>query len=67
MKNNLEAKFTKELLIAIQKEDSNIVELELEIDNKIDVPSNTQVIDCTKFYKEATKNVKSTKKESQTS
>jgi len=35
----------------------------LGIDQKIDVPSNTQVVDCSKFYKEATKTVKNSKKE----
>ena len=63
MKNNLEAKFMKELLLASQKEDSDIIWVELAIDNNIDTPSNTQVVDCTKFYKEATKTSKTTKKE----
>ena len=63
MKNNLEAKFMKELLSASQKEDSDIVAVELAVDDNIDVPSNTQVVDCTKFYKEATKTSKSTKNE----
>ncbi|MDQ7009329.1 MAG: chromosomal replication initiator protein DnaA [Candidatus Gracilibacteria bacterium] len=67
MKNNLEAKFIKELLIATQKEDSNILNIELEVDEKIDIPSNTQVIDCTKFYKEATKSIKASKKDSASS
>jgi len=67
MKNNLEAKFLKEILLASQKEDSDIVDVELAIDDNIDVPSNTQVVDCTKYYKEATKTSKTTKKENSSS
>ena len=63
MKNNLEAKFKKEILKASQKEDSDILDVEFEVDNKIDVPSNSWVVDCTKFYKEATKTSKTIKKE----
>ena len=62
MKNNLEAKFISHILKASQTEDGNITDISLEIDDNIDTPSNTQVVDCTKFYKEATKSVKNTKK-----
>lgn len=62
MKNNLEAKFIRQILTASQKEDSDINNILLEIDNDIDTPSNTQVVDCTKYYKEATKVVKTTNK-----
>ncbi|MCD5380362.1 chromosomal replication initiator protein DnaA [Candidatus Gracilibacteria bacterium] len=66
MKNNLEAKFTSHILKASQSEDSDIVSITLEIDDNIDTPSNTQVVDCTKFYKEATKTTKATKKSPKT-
>ncbi len=59
-KNNLEAKFLLQILKAAQTEDSNITNIELQIDDNIDVPSNTQVVDCSKFYKEATKPAKKT-------
>ncbi len=62
MKNNLEAKFIPKILKAAQKEDSDIVDIKLQIDDNIDVPSNPQVIDCSKFYKEAIKPTKKTKK-----
>ena len=62
-KNNLEAKFIKQILSASQKEDNEIVWVKLDIDDKIDIPSNTQVVDCTKYYKEATKTVKNSKKD----
>ena len=48
-------------LASSQSEDSEITSISLEIDNDIDTPSNTQVVDCTKYYKEATA-VKSVKK-----
>ena len=59
-KNNLEAKFLLQILKASQKEDSSITNIDLKIDDNIDVPSNTQVVDCSKFYKEATKPSKKT-------
>ena len=62
MKNNLEAKFLWEILLASQKEDSDIVWVELMVDDNIDVPSNTKVVDCTKYYKEATKISKTSSK-----
>ena len=67
MKNNLEAKFKKEILAASVKEDSEIVDIELVVDDSIDVPSNSKVVDCTKYYKEATRVVKSNKNDSQSS
>jgi chromosomal replication initiation ATPase DnaA len=62
MKNNLEAKFRKKILLASQKEDNEIVDIEFMVDDNIDVPSNSKVIDCTKYYKEATKTIKTNKK-----
>jgi chromosomal replication initiation ATPase DnaA len=60
MKNNLEAKFKKEILAAAILEDSDITNVELIVDDDIDIPSNSKVVDCTKFYKEATRTLKNT-------
>ena len=62
MKNNLEAKFRKEILEATQKQDSNIEDIEFVVDDKIDNPTNSQVVDCTKYYKELSKTSKTSKK-----
>ena len=58
MKDNLEAKFYDQILKACQSQDSNISKVIFEVDNKIDNPSNTHVVDCTSFYKEASKKTK---------
>lgn len=59
MKDNLEAKFYKEILTATQKEFGLDMEsISFIVDNDIDTPSNTSAIDCTKFYKENQKGVK---------
>lgn len=59
MKDNLEAKFYKEILTATQKEfGPNMESISFIVDNDIDTPSNTSAIDCTKFYKENQKGVK---------
>ncbi len=58
MKNNLEAKFQGKLLQASQWEIENITSIELQVDDQIDNPSNTQVVDCSKFYNEAAKGAK---------
>jgi chromosomal replication initiator protein len=55
MKDNLEAKFYKQILEAVQKENKNIVSIDFKIDAQIDNPSNSHVIDCMKLYKESTK------------
>jgi len=58
MKDNLEAKFYNTLLTSTQKELPNISNIKFQIDTNIDNPSNTDVIDCTAFYKEDSKNKK---------
>ncbi len=64
MKDNLEAKFYDKILSATKKEIPTIERIEIQIDNNIDTPSNTSVIDCSKFYKEL---LKSNKKDTQKS
>ena len=59
MKDNLEAKFYEKLLSSTQKELPNVTHVSFQIDTNIDNPSNTDVVDCTAFYKEDSKNKKS--------
>jgi len=61
MKDNLKAKFYKEIFNSTKKEFSNIEKIFFEIDIDIDNLSNKNVIDCTNFYKENSKNKKSKK------
>lgn len=61
MKDNLEAKFQKQVLASTQNELTDVMAISFEIDNDIDTPSNTNVVDCTVFYKETTKATKSKK------
>ncbi len=61
MRDNLEIKFQKLILEAVQKENPSIISIQFKIDQNIDTPSNQHVIDCMKFYKESTtKSSKST-------
>ncbi|MBT3729184.1 hypothetical protein HOF65_05585 [bacterium] len=46
MKDNLEAKFYKEILNATQLESREIEKISFKIDENIENPSNTDVIDC---------------------
>ena len=55
MKDNLEAKFYKEVLEATKEVIPEINEIEFKVDLNIDNPSNTSVIDCANFYKEESK------------
>lgn len=59
MKDNLEAKFYNQVLESIQIENADIKNVIFRVDNDIDNPSNTNVIDCTSFYKTDTKSKKS--------
>lgn len=59
MKDNLEAKFYKEVLESTQVENPSIKEIEFRVDLNIDNPSNTDVIDCASFYKDDSKSKKS--------
>jgi chromosomal replication initiator protein len=61
MKDNLEAKFYNQILNATKQEIDSIEKIEFIVDDNIDNPSNVNVIDCTKLYKESSK--KSSKKE----
>jgi hypothetical protein len=61
MKNNIEAKFYKEVFEASKLENKDLERIIFKIDNEIDNPSNTNVIDCSNFYKETTKSKKSKK------
>ncbi|MDD2907365.1 MAG: chromosomal replication initiator protein DnaA [Candidatus Gracilibacteria bacterium] len=58
MKDNIEAKFYKEILESVKIENPNVVDLEFIVDLNIDNPSNTNVIDCTGFFKEDAKSKK---------
>ncbi len=62
MKDNLEAKFYDNILKATKKVIPTIEKLEFIIDDNIDNPSNTNVIDCASFFKQNNKKIKSTKK-----
>jgi chromosomal replication initiation ATPase DnaA len=61
MKDNLEAKFYNEVLAATKLENREIEKISFKIDNNIDNPSNTDVIDCATFLKEVSKSKKSKK------
>ncbi len=58
MKDNLEAKFFNQILASSQSEVPTITNIFFEIDVEIDNPWNLNVIDCTSFYKENSKNKK---------
>ncbi|NCO31946.1 hypothetical protein GW891_04085 [bacterium] len=58
MKDNIEAKFHKEILESVKVENPSITIVEFKVDLNIDNPSNTNVIDCTGFYKEDAKSKK---------
>lgn len=61
MKDNLQAKFYDSILKAAKKELETISTIEFIVDKEIDNPSNTSVIDCTQFYKSASKTTKKSK------
>lgn len=60
MKDNLEAKFFSKIEEAAFKVFSGIEKISIKVDSNIDNPSNSNVIDCTKFYKDTTKEGKKT-------
>jgi chromosomal replication initiation ATPase DnaA len=67
MKDNLEAKFNKTLLLAARREFSESIEsVEFVVDANIDNPSNSDAIDCQSFLKENSKTTKKAEKESRT-
>ena len=55
MKDNLYAKFYNDILEACKKEQESIEKIEFIVDVNIDNPSNINVVDCSKFYKESQK------------
>lgn len=59
MKDNLEAKFDKQIRKAVDIEFPGMENITFKVDQEIDNPSNTNVIDCVDFYK---KNVGKTSK-----
>jgi len=59
MKDNLEAKFYNEVFESAKIESKNIEKISFKIDENIENPSNTDIVDCTKFYKESAKSKKS--------
>ncbi len=58
MKNNLEAKFPKQILAATQKEIKEVERIEFVIDKNIENTTNSSVIDCKKFANDLDKTVK---------
>ncbi len=58
MKDNLEAKFYDAILSASKKEIPTLERIEFRIDDNIDNPSNTNSIDCARFYKDSNKKIK---------
>jgi len=58
MKDNLEAKFYDNILKAAKTELPTLEKIEFLIDNNIDNPSNTNIIDCAKFFKDSSKKTK---------
>ncbi len=60
MKDNLEAKFYDIILDAAKKEIPTLERIEFSIDKNIENPSNTNSIDCTKFFKESNRKIRKT-------
>ena len=58
MKDNLEAKFYDIILKASKTEIPTLERVEFVIDKNIENPSNTNSIDCAKFFKESSKKTK---------
>ncbi|MFC1798158.1 hypothetical protein ACFLY2_03520 [Patescibacteria group bacterium] len=61
MKDNLEAKFYNVVLEAAQLDNRDLEKISFKVDNNIDNPSNSDVIDCANFLKENTKSKKASK------
>jgi len=58
MKDNLEAKFYNVVLAAAKLENREVEKITFKVDNNIENPSNTDVIDCSNFLKEISKSKK---------
>jgi len=63
MKGNLVAKFYDKIFEATNKEFPLLDEIAFEVDDNIENPSNSNVVDCLAFYKEMTKAKKKAKKQ----
>jgi len=57
-KENLTAKFYKQIHKSVLQDFPNMVEIEFVVDQNIDNPSNTDVIDCGTFLKDISKKTK---------
>ena len=60
MRDNLKAKFYNEIFTATQREFEWISDIQFVVDNEIDNPSNTGVVDCMSFHKESSRKTKKT-------
>lgn len=67
MKDNLEAKFYNTIFKSSQIELKNLEKIEFQVDDKIDNPSNPDVIDCVKFFKDSWKTLKNNEKQNKDS
>jgi hypothetical protein len=61
MKDNLEAKFYKDIFESAKLENRDLERISFVVDKNIENPSNTDVIDCAIFLKEVSKSKKSKK------
>ena len=61
MKDNLEAKFYKDIFESAKLENRELEKISFVVDKNIENPSNTDVIDCANFLKEVSKSKKSKK------
>ncbi len=61
MKDNLEAKFYNDIFNAAKLEVRDLEKISFVVDQNIDNPSNTDVVDCAKFLNEIAKTKKSKK------
>jgi chromosomal replication initiation ATPase DnaA len=59
MEDNLRAKFFEVIKKAAKQEFETITDIDFVVDQNIDNPSNTDVIDCAAYFKEFTKKGKS--------
>lgn len=67
MKDNLKAKFYDNILKATKEEFNSVEKIDIVVDNNIENPSNTDVVDCAIFYKETQKKWKKVHEESKNS
>lgn len=58
MRDNLKVKFYDQILKSAKKEIVTLEKIDIKVDPNIDNPSNPNVIDCSKFYKGVSKDMK---------